>query len=136
MTWGKRVPHPERLVSTAPSHSPEGIVYRLTKFYPGSWLPAGRQQVIDAASPRFKIISARNGRLDYIETLNRWGASTRRLFRLGNIFPSTARALSLVPRYLRDPDFRVQISSLCHKDQQECFKQEIMSHERMFFEKK
>jgi len=135
MIWGKRVPDPDKCTADAPEDSTEGIVYRLKKFYPGSWLPSGLQQLIDVASHRFRFISSKNGRKDYIETLNRWGASTKNLFTMRNFFPSLARALSLVPRYIANKDFRVQISSLRHNDQQECFMQEIMSHERMFFEK-
>lgn len=136
MTWGKRVFDPDKLTPDAPPHSPEGILYRLTKFYPGSWLPSGLQQMIDTASHRFKFISSKNGRLDYIETLTRWGNSTRNLFTLKNFPPSLWKAITLIPRYITDSDFRVQMSSLRHNDQQECFFQEIMSHERMFFEKK
>lgn len=136
MIWGKSVPNPDKLTPDAPENSPEGILYRLTKFYPGSWLPSGLEQMKKAAEPWFKFITTKNGRLDYIETLNRWDESTKNLYTLKNFFPSLARALSLIPRYIMDKDFRVQISSLRHNDQQECFMQEIMSHERMFFEKK
>lgn len=136
MTWGKRVLDPDKLTPDAPPNSPEGILYRLTKFYPGSWLPSGLEQMQKAASHKFNFISSKNGRLDYIETLNRWGASTRNLYKPKNFFPALGKAISLVPRYITDKDFRVQVSSIRHNDQQQCFIQEIMSHERMFFEKK
>lgn len=136
MTWGKSVPDPQAFSANAHPQSPEAILYRLTKFYPGSWLPSGLKQMVDAASSHFNFITSKNGRLDYIETLNHWGASSRNLFKLKNIIPSFGKFISLIPRYLRDKDFRVQIASVYHNDQQECFRQEIMSHERMFFEKK
>ena len=133
MTWGKRVPDPRACTLDAPKESDERILGRLLKFYPGSWLPTAEQLIRDAAGS-FTFLSTNNGRKDYIETLNRWGASGRNLFRLKNI-PATLRAFAhLLPR-LSERDFRTQLSSLWHNDQQESFIREIMSHERMFFEK-
>jgi hypothetical protein len=45
-------------------------------------------------------------------------------------------AFRLFPRFCSDPNFRSQIESLRRNDQQICFLKEIMSHERMFFEKR
>jgi hypothetical protein len=72
----------------------------------------------------------------YIETLNRWGDSTKSLFRPPNLWPAFFKAISMIPRYLVESDFRLQVSCVVHNDQQECLKREIMNHERMFFEKK
>lgn len=136
MTWGGEVPPPERITLQAPPGSAMRILGRLRKFYPGSWLPLGKDQLVAAASNHFDMILDSNGRKDYIETLNRWGQATESLFRLPKLFSTMREVAALVPRYMTDPDFRVQIASLYHNDQQVCFQREIMSHERMFFEKR
>jgi cyclopropane-fatty-acyl-phospholipid synthase len=135
MTWGKQVPVSAAIRLDAPEGSPERILARLRKFYPGSWLPSGKEQIVSAAASRFRLVTSNNGRKDYIETLNRWGAGADSLWTAPKIFKVIPAILRLVPRYVSSPDFRVQISSLQHHDQQTCLIQEIMSHERMFFQK-
>jgi cyclopropane-fatty-acyl-phospholipid synthase len=136
MTWGKDVPDPAKLSLTAPEGTPERILARLIRFYPGSWLPVSKEQIIAAAAPDFRFLSSSNGRLDYIETLSRWGQSNLSLISPSRLPKAFWAAANLVPRFVRDPNFRTQISSLRHNDQQVCFMREIMSHERMFFERR
>jgi cyclopropane-fatty-acyl-phospholipid synthase len=136
MTWGKTVPDPAALSPTAPKDSAEAIMFRLTKFYPGSWLPESKDQILSAASEHFECVASCNGRLDYIETLNRWGELNKNLYKPSRILRSAAAAIRLIPKYLIDPDFRTQLSSVRCNDQQTCFLREIMSHERLFFKKK
>jgi cyclopropane-fatty-acyl-phospholipid synthase len=136
MTWGREVPDPRNLSLGAPQGSPERILARLVRFYPGSWLPAGKAQIAAAADEHFRLLNSNNGRLDYIETLNRWGQSTTALFRPSNLLKALWAAPRLFPRFCRDSNFRTQIESLRRNDQQVCFLENIMSHERMFFEKK
>jgi cyclopropane-fatty-acyl-phospholipid synthase len=134
MVWGPRLPDPRACTLDAPKGSDERILARLMKFYPGSWLPSGKEQLIRDAAGFFSFLSSNNGRKDYIETLNRWGASSKNLLKMKNL-PSTLGAIAaLLPR-LSERDFRVQLASVWNNDQQECFIREIMSHERMFFEK-
>ena len=102
----------------------------LRKFYPGSWLPSGKDQIAATAAKRFRLLSSNNGRKDYIETLNRWGQGTASLWTFPKILKTIPAVARLIPRYAADPDFRVQISSLRHNDQQVCFIEEIMSHEK------
>ena len=135
MTWGKKVPNLEDITLDAPKGSDEIILARTIKFYPGSWLPEGKDQLIADAEPYFKFISSNNGRLDYIETLARWGEATRKLYTTWKIIPASIAAIKLLPRYVVNPNFRTQIDFLRNSDQSQCFKREIMSHERMFFEK-
>jgi len=135
MTWGKKVPNLEDITLDAPKDSDEIILARTIKFYPGSWLPEGKDQLIADAKPYFKFLSSNNGRLDYIETLARWGKATRKLYTTRKIIPACIAAIKLLPRYLTSSDFRTQIAFLTNSDQSECFKRKIMSHERMFFEK-
>lgn len=136
MTWGKAVPDPQTMSLNAPDGTPERILARLAKFYPGSWLPGGKEQIIADASEHFIFLHSSNGRLDYIETLNRWGQDTANLFKPTCLPKTLLAAARLIPRLWWNPDFRIQIESLRHNDQQVCFQREIMSHERMFFEKK
>ena len=136
MTWGKVVPDPNTVSLTAPEGTPERILARLVKFYPGSWLPSGKEQIIAAASGHFNFLHSSNGRLDYIETLNRWAQDTRNLFKPSRLPKALWGVARLFPRFCFDPDFRIQIESARRNDQQVCFLREIMSHERMFFEKK
>jgi len=136
MTWGQEVPDPKKLSLSAPEGSPERILARLIRFYPGSWLPAGREQIAVAASHHFHFLFSNNGRLDYIETLNRWGKSTSKLFKPALLPRALWAAARLFPRFCSHPGFRIQIESLRRNDQQVCFIKRIMSHERMFFEKK
>ena len=135
MVWGTRVPVSSEIRLDATEGSPEQILARMRKFYPGSWLPSSKEQMLNLASNRFKFIKSSNGRNDYIETLNGWTEGTKNLWKFPTIFKSLLAFAQLAPRYLTDPDFRVQIESVMKNDQQECFIQEIMTHERMFFER-
>jgi cyclopropane-fatty-acyl-phospholipid synthase len=135
MTWGRAVPVSAKISLDAPEGTPERILARMRKFYPGSWPPIGKDQIVDAASKRFRYLKSSNGRKDYIETLNRWGEGTAKLWKFPAILKALPAFLRLAPRLAFDRDFRLQISSLWHNDQQQCFIDEIMSHERIFFEK-
>ncbi len=135
MVWGKRVPNPDDLTMSAPEDSEELILARASKFYPGSWLPTGKNQLVECAKPYFNFLSSNNGRLDYIETLNRWGTAAKSLYKTRKILPTAKIAIKLLPIYLTSPDFRAQVEFLRKSDQKACFQREIMSHERMFFEK-
>jgi cyclopropane-fatty-acyl-phospholipid synthase len=129
MTWGKNAPRPQDISLKAKKDSNEYVVAVLEKFYPGSWLPSGEEQIVGCARPYFKLISIKNGRLDYIETMKQWS----RVWRFS--FPK----LAVVPRTIRyffiDTDFRYKLQSLIKGYNRECFQREIMDHQRMVFEK-
>lgn len=136
MTWGKKVPDHTKLSLTAPTHSEEAILARLEKFYPGSWLPNGLEQMKKASEGSFIFLKTNNGRLDYIETLKRWAASSKNLL-TPSLLPSALKAgIPLLFKSLFDADTRTQLMALHYGDQRECFKREIMSHERMFYAKR
>jgi len=135
MVWGKRTPDPDMLSLDALKGSEEFLVTRAATFYPGSWLPTGKEQLTKDAEPYFKLISSNNGRLDYIETLGRWDKSIRLLYTTWRIFPAALAAIKLLPRFFTDHAFRAQLSFVHDKDQEEIFRREIFSHERMIFEK-
>jgi hypothetical protein len=45
-------------------------------------------------------------------------------------------ALKLLPLYLTDKDFRYKIEAVRHTYNNECFKRDIMDHQRMVFQKR
>ncbi len=135
MIWGKKVPNPDSFSLNAPEGSEEKIMARTIKFYPGSWLPASKEQLIKCAEPYFNFISTKNGRLDYIETLKRWGDWSSIWGSPIKTFKALWGYIKLLPK-LFDPNFRTQLAFLRHSDQSAIFKKEIFTHERMFFEKK
>ena len=129
MTWGKNAPKPSDISLKADKNSNEYIVALTEKFYPGSWLPSGEAQIIDCATPYFKLVSSNSGRLDYLETIRRWNK------RLKLTFSIAVAMLRTVRYFLIDRNFRFKLMSLARGCQYECFEREIMDHQRMIFEK-
>jgi cyclopropane-fatty-acyl-phospholipid synthase len=129
MMWGKNAPQPEAVSVKAKKGSNEYVVAVLKKFYPGSWLPSGLDQIVSCAEPYLRLISAKNGRLDYIETMKQWGRTWR--FSTQKLLPS----IKALRYFLLDPDFRYKLETLVRNYNQECFEREIMDHQRMVFEK-
>jgi len=135
MVWGGKVPNIDDVSLGAPKGSDELILARANKFYPGSWLPSGKDQLIQCANPYFNFISSKNGRLDYIETLKRWDDWSSVWASPVKTYKALRGCIKLLPKLL-DLNFRTQLAFLYHSDQTEIFKREIFSHEKMFFEKK
>ena len=136
MTWGKKVPDYRAWKLSAPVHSEEAMLARLGKLYPGSWLPAGLEQIKRTADAHFTFITTSNGRLDYIETLKRWSDATKNLFKPRKILRTCKIGVALLCKAATHRDTRAQLMALWYGDQRQCFIREIMSHERMFFTKK
>jgi len=128
MLWGKNAPAYPDISLHARKGSNEYILAVLEKAYPGSWLPAGEEQVVRCAAPYFRVVSRNNGRKDYIETMNQWD----RVWTWGptKVLP----ALKLLPYFLTDHDFRYKIESLRNGYNKQCFIREVMDHQRMVFE--
>ncbi len=129
MLWGKNALEPEDISLNASKGSNEYILAVLGKFYPGSWLPSGEEQLIRIAEPYFSVVSLNNGRRDYIETTRQWGVIWK---------PSLSKmiaAFKLLPYFVRDKDFRYRLESLRHGYNRECFIREVMDHQRIVFEK-
>lgn len=135
MLWGNVVPVSGDIRLDAPEGTPQRILARMRRMYPGSWLPSDKRQIVAAAAPHFALVKSNNGRKDYIETLDRWGEANDSLRTLQKIFRFLPAAARLVPRYLTNLSFRIQVESILKNDQQRCFLDEIMTHERLFFEK-
>lgn len=139
MTWNDRSPNYEDLSLQAPSDSREAIVARMEYFYPDSWLPDGLAQLQECAQSRFDFKMESDGRLDYIETLKRWGASTRNLYPwndFGLFVKAVPPFLKLAYGLATSNSARIQFESLNKLDQRECFARGIMGHKRMFFSRK
>jgi cyclopropane-fatty-acyl-phospholipid synthase len=129
MIWGKNAPRPEDVSLKAPKASNEYVVALLQMFYPGSWLPSGQEQIERCAAPYFRLVSAKNGRLDYIETMNQWGRNSK------FSFPKLLAAIKTLRYFFLDKDLYYKVKSLALNCNQECFKREIFDHQRMVFER-
>jgi cyclopropane-fatty-acyl-phospholipid synthase len=106
------------------------ILALMEKQFPQSWLPYGEDQVTRNASPYFKLISKSSGRLDYIETIKQW----RNKFREFNL-KKYLIYLSLLPKYMRDPEFRHWVAIFNLNPNKVCFERHIMDHFRLVYEK-
>lgn len=129
MMWGRNFHGKDNVSINAARGSTERILAVLGKFYPGSWLPYGEEHIIRVAAPYFRICSLNNGRLDYIQTLDQFNVVWKFSFR--KLIP----AMKLVPCLVRDEDFRYKVESLRGGYNKECFKREVMDHQRMIFER-
>jgi cyclopropane-fatty-acyl-phospholipid synthase len=134
MVWGRNMlPAGEidmkALRGLPPRDSDEWYISLLGRQFPGSWLPFGQEQVIDCASPHFRLVSSSSGRLDYIETITQWNA------RIGaRSLRKSLLKLRLVPRWLTSPDFRLAFTSGVSANMV-CFQRELLDHYRLVFEK-
>jgi cyclopropane-fatty-acyl-phospholipid synthase len=133
MVWGRNmIPTSEIdlnvLRGVPPRDSDEWYVALLGRQFPGSWLPFGQEQIVRSAEPHFRLVSSVSGRLDYIETINRWNA------RIGQpSFKKTLLKLELVPHWLTNPNFRLAFASGVSANQI-CFERELLDHYRLVFE--
>src|SRR6201995_3773226 len=118
----------EALRAVPPRDSDEWYIALLGRQFPGSWLPFGQEQVVGCAEPHFRLVSSISGRLDYIETINRWNT------RIGApSFKKTLLKLQLLPRWLTSADFRLAFTSGVSANQV-CFERELLDHYRLVFE--
>jgi cyclopropane-fatty-acyl-phospholipid synthase len=130
MIWGKHAPDYHNISLKAKKGSNEYILAVLEKFYPGSWLPPGEEQIVRVAKPYFELIADNNGRLDYIETMKQWQRATR--FSFSKVFA----IIKTVPYFFKDRDFHYKLEVLRGNYNGECFIREIMDHQRMVFERR
>jgi len=140
MMLGKNAPAYQRISLQAEKGSNEYIAAIAKAFFPGSWLPFGEEHILRAAAPYFELISDNNGRLDYLETIEQWSKLWN--FTFSNFrplyfsFPRFLAVAKLVPRFLTDHDFRQRTEFLRKGYDKECFRREIIDHQRMVFQKK
>jgi cyclopropane-fatty-acyl-phospholipid synthase len=129
MVFGRNMIPYDEISIDAPRDSDAWYVALMGRQFPGSWLPFGKEQIVRAAEPRFRLRSAVSGRLDYIETIKQW----RRRFAQ----PSLRKALlklRLVPRWLTSSDFRLAFTSGVSANSV-CFQRELLDHYRLVFER-
>jgi len=129
MVFGRNMIGLEEASLDAPRDSDGWYLALLAKQFPGSLLPFGHEQVVRCAEPRFRLVSAVSGRLDYIETIKRWHARFAE--------PSLRKTLvkvRLVPRWLTSKDFRLAFTSGASPNRV-CFERELLDHFRLTFEK-
>lgn len=129
MLWGKNAPRPQDVSMDTRKDSNEYLVAILEKLFPGTWLPLDADQIVRCGQPYFKVVSMKNGRLDYIETMTQWNRVWRPTPRKIYVAMKTARY------FFTDPDFHYKLKTLLRSDNRECFKREVMDHQRMVFEK-
>jgi cyclopropane-fatty-acyl-phospholipid synthase len=129
MVFGRNMIPREEVDIRAPRESDAWYLALLGHQFPGSWLPSGPDQIVNCATPRLRLVSSSNGRLDYIETIRRWRA------RFAEPSPrKTLLKLRLVPRWLTSRDFRLAFTSGVSANSV-CFERELLDHYRLTFEK-
>jgi cyclopropane-fatty-acyl-phospholipid synthase len=97
---------------------------------PGSWLPFGQEQVIRSAEPYFRLVSSIGGRLDCIETIDRWNERI--------VTPSLPKDTSQAPAaaaLARQCRLPLGVSS-GESANQVRFQRELLDHYRLMFENK
>ena len=140
MMLGKNAPAYERMSLHAEKGSDEYIAAIAKAFFPGSWLPFGEEHILRTSAPYFEQVSHNNGRLDYIHTIEEWSKVWNFTFaNFRNPYARIPRLIAvskLIPRFLLDPEFRLRTEFLRKGYDLECFKREIIDHQRMVFQKK
>jgi cyclopropane-fatty-acyl-phospholipid synthase len=129
MVWGPKMIPIEEADIHAPRGSDAHVLALMERQFPGSFLPWGREQVVDCAQPQFRLLSSESGRLDYIQTIAEW----RRRFGEPSL-RKTLLKLRLVPRWLTSADFRLAFTSGVSANSI-CFERELLEHYRLVFEK-
>jgi cyclopropane-fatty-acyl-phospholipid synthase len=139
MMLGRNAPEYQSISLQAEQGSNEYIAAIAKEFFPGSWLPFGEEHILRVAAPYFQQISHNNGRLDYLQTIEEWSKLWN--FTFSNFKDPRARLArlfivsKLVPRFLTDKQFRLRTQFLRKGYDKECFRREILDHQRMVFQK-
>jgi cyclopropane-fatty-acyl-phospholipid synthase len=129
MVFGRNMIPEDEVSLDAPRDSDAWYLALMERQFPGSFLPYGKEQVVRAAEPNFRLVSSVSGRLDYIETIKQWRARFAE--------PSLRKTLMkarLVPRWLTSSDFRLAFTSGVSANSV-CFERELLDHFRMVFER-
>ena len=108
----------------------EELMDVICQVFPGSWLPYGKEGIIDPAMKYFKVISIDSGRLDYIETIKRWSKAFLKFNLKKYLY-----YVSLIPKYLSSKSFRDFIQRWNTDANLFIFEREMFEHYRIVFEK-
>jgi cyclopropane-fatty-acyl-phospholipid synthase len=130
MTFGRRIIPREEWDINAPKDSDEYTMALMVKQFPLSWVPYMEKPTIDAAAHRFKLIDMSSGRKDYVKTNEEWTKRYKAFHPLKYWY-----YLTLLPRFLRDKEFRHQLAILRHAPNRRCFERELFDHFRYVFER-
>jgi cyclopropane-fatty-acyl-phospholipid synthase len=130
MTFGQHMFRLSDVDIHAPKDSDSYALAVIRREFPGSCLPTGAEQVIEAAKPFFRLVLKSSGRLDYIETVKQWEVRYRRFEPKKYLY-----YLSLLPQYLANRDFRERFSGEQGRAITLCFERELFDHYRFVFEK-
>lgn len=128
MVFGRNVIPFEDVDIDAPRDSDSFHLALLSRQFPGSFLPLGREQVVASAAPHMRLVASTSGRLDYIQTIAEW----RRRFAQPSVRKTLLKA-ALVPRWLTNADFRLAFTSGVSANSV-CFERELVDHHRLVFE--
>jgi cyclopropane-fatty-acyl-phospholipid synthase len=128
MTWGRNAPPYSAVSLRAPRGSNERMLAVMERTYPGSWLPAGKEQIERSAATRFRLVESKNGRLDYVKTMGQWD----RVWRWDG--RKVVPVLKMLRFVASDPDFRYKLEALRNGYNKQCFIREVMDHQRLVFE--
>jgi cyclopropane-fatty-acyl-phospholipid synthase len=129
MVFGRNMIPLEQVDIDAPRNSDAWYLALMGRQFPGSWPPAGEEQVVRAAQRHFRLVSSISGRLDYLETIRQW----RKRFAAPSL-EKTLLKLRLLPRWLASADFRLAFTSGVSANSV-CFERELLDHYRLVFEK-
>ena len=129
MVFGRNMIDPDGGRIDAPRDSDAWYLALMQRQFPGSFLPFGKEQIIDSAAPHFRLVTAVSGRLDYIETIRQW----RKRFGEPSLRKTLLKA-RLVPRWLTSSDFRLAFTSGVSANSV-CFERELLDHYRLTFER-
>jgi cyclopropane-fatty-acyl-phospholipid synthase len=129
MAFGRRMIPLDEVDIGAPRGSDAWYLALMSRQFPGSFLPYGQKQIVQAALPSFRLVASASGRLDYIETIRQW----RKRFAAPSV-RKTLLKLELLPRWLTSSDFRLAFTSGVSANSV-CFERELLDHHRLVFEK-
>ncbi len=110
-------------------YSNEELMDLVCDVFPGSWLPYGSEGMIEPAKEHFKLVSIDSGRLDYIETIDRWTKAFNKFQLEKYLLYGT-----LLPK-LFSSDFRKWVRRYKIQPNLQVFEKEVFEHYRMVFEK-
>lgn len=129
MVFGPKMIDAEKASIDAPRDSDAWYLALMMYQFPGSFLPFGHEQIVRAAEPHFRLVSAVSGRLDYIETIKQW----RQRFAEPSLRKTLVKA-TMVPRWLTSREFRLAFTSGVSANSV-CFERQLLDHFRLVFEK-
>lgn len=130
-TLGRNMIDPGDVDIDAEKGSDAHICALMEKHYPGHWLPAGNDQIIECAKPYFSLEAVSNGRLDLIETQNQWHKSFTSFNARKYIY-----YLALLPACLTNRTFRERLSSFWINANKIGLERELIDQYRFVFKKR